>query len=137
MYDFISEHRNTPEKDRYTFEGRELWCNVHKTRDERDAGVPMAKAVDCCKALIGHITNNPEDSEKVVSNLTLHQIIFQRKVIATLVDNELVVDAENLPKGDPNVIRTLVPETIAAYNRLYASWKAEVEGRKGTVPLQQ
>ena len=136
MYRFIEKYKNTPISQQFQFENRALWCNVHKTRDERDTGSPLNKAMDVMKIFVYHMTGDANAGERLIPNLHRQQIIFRRQVVATITGDELKIDGSSFPDADADVLRTNIEETQGAFAVVLNKWKKDVAARGAATAMQ-
>ena len=130
MYDFIENYRTCPKENRFAFEGRELWCNVHKSKEERKHGTPLTKALELMVLFVAHVTNSNGPPPKIIPNLSLQQLIWKRQVIATVKDDQLMIEAEPFSGLDQNVVQTQMVETAAAFTIHLRQWREQVQAKE-------
>ena len=68
--------------------------------------------------------------------LAKQQLIYQRKVLAKLVGDTLVVDTSLFPTVASDARTQLAQEATAAFAVLLERWKVEVRARDGVVAMQ-
>ena len=51
-YGIVEDYKATNAEQRFKFEGRELWWNVHETKEEREEGTPLTKALESVRAMV-------------------------------------------------------------------------------------
>ena len=74
-----------------------LWCQVHKSREERTKGRELSKAVECIRALVEYHTGSKAEAEKCILSIPGKEIAYNRVLLAKVLPEGLYINTAALP----------------------------------------